>query len=86
VLSALQSHHVAIVSYDLLRRIYKESAMLERSSFRPLPEIMVHTCIFDVIVADEAHCMRNPKTELYKCMTALKVNTSSGFWFIILLK
>lgn len=73
VILALQSHHVILISYDLLRRIYKESLLIEGSTYTPIPATMMHTYVFDAIVVDEAHCLRNPKTELYKCITALKV-------------
>ena len=72
VLASLQPHHLLITSYDLLRKICQKSFAVTSTS---VPHCLgtLQGYLFDVLVADEAHCLRNPRTELYGSMTSLQV-------------
>ena len=69
---------MVVASYDLIRRIHSQNALLEHSlsDLSDSPVVLLHEFLFDVVVADEAHCLRNPRTELYNSISSLKVSAA----------
>jgi SNF2 family DNA or RNA helicase len=75
VLNSLAPNSVLLASYDLLRKISQQSLTTEELSTLNLPDCTdLRSFLFEVIVADEAHCLRNPHTETSQAIFALKVS------------
>jgi SNF2 family DNA or RNA helicase len=81
VLDSLTPQHLVVTSYDLLRRIYllSESVLSslaqDRAAEALLPPSTLERYVFDTIIADEAHSMRNPFSELSKAVFSLQGRT-----------
>lgn len=64
-----------MASYDLIRKIFQQSLLKEELTFLGVPEYTdIRSFLFEVIVADEAHCLRNPLTETSQAIFSLKVD------------
>jgi len=71
VLSTLKPQHLLVSSYDIVRKIFRHS--MDMKSIGLLKESKsLHSYLFGVVVADEAHCLRNPKTDVCASMFALQ--------------
>ncbi len=72
ILNSLGSHQILLCSYDLLRRVSQQSLSPEELSRFQISHPTIQSFLFEIIIADEAHCLRNPWTETSQAVFTLK--------------